>query len=121
MSNCRHCSQTFRPKRVVQRYCSTSCRKADFKWRGRLQRSVPEASPATTLPEKRPPRLQTASSAPVGVLEKEIPPPVKLWDGPPLQGDDYQLEYYEDGYPKLPACLDRRAAILPLGKWRSRN
>ena len=26
----------------------------------------------------------------------------------PLQGDDYQLEYYEDGYPKLPACLDRR-------------
>ena len=27
-----------------------------------------------------------------------------------LQGDDYPLEYYEDGYPKLPACLDRRAA-----------
>jgi hypothetical protein len=26
-----------------------------------------------------------------------------------LQGDDYPLEYYEDGYPKLPACLDRRA------------
>jgi hypothetical protein len=25
-----------------------------------------------------------------------------------LQGDDYPLEYYEDGYPKLPACLDRR-------------
>ena len=25
-----------------------------------------------------------------------------------LEGDDYQLEYYEDGYPKLPACLDRR-------------
>ena len=21
---------------------------------------------------------------------------------------DYQLEYYEDGYPKLPSCLDRR-------------
>jgi hypothetical protein len=26
-----------------------------------------------------------------------------------LQGDDYPLEYYEDGFPKLPACLDRRA------------
>jgi hypothetical protein len=25
-----------------------------------------------------------------------------------LQGDDYPLEYYDDGYPKLPACLDRR-------------
>ena len=27
-----------------------------------------------------------------------------------LQGDDYELEYYDDGYPRLPACLDRRAA-----------
>ena len=26
-----------------------------------------------------------------------------------LQGDDYPFEYYEDGYPKLPACLDRRS------------
>ena len=24
-----------------------------------------------------------------------------------LQGDDAALDYYEDGYPKLPACLDR--------------
>ena len=30
----------------------------------------------------------------------------------PLQGDDYQLEYYADGYPKLPACLDRRRRKL---------
>ena len=26
-----------------------------------------------------------------------------------LQGDDYQLEHYADGYPKLPACLKRGA------------
>jgi hypothetical protein len=26
-----------------------------------------------------------------------------------VQGDDYPLECYEDGSPKLPACLDRRA------------
>ena len=25
-------------------------------------------------------------------------------------GDDYPLEFYEDGYPKLPSCLDRRAS-----------
>jgi hypothetical protein len=25
-----------------------------------------------------------------------------------LQGDDYQLTYDENGYPELPACLDRR-------------
>ena len=28
----------------------------------------------------------------------------------PLQGDHYPLEFYEDGYPKLPAFLDRRLA-----------
>ena len=26
-----------------------------------------------------------------------------------LQGDDYQLEYHDDGYPKLPLCLDSQA------------
>jgi hypothetical protein len=33
-----------------------------------------------------------------------------------LQGDDYQLEYYQDGYPKLPACLDRRSMPEPLAE-----
>ena len=33
-----------------------------------------------------------------------------------LQGDDYQLEYYADGYPKLPACLDRRPKPEPLAE-----
>ena len=33
-----------------------------------------------------------------------------------LQGDDYPLEYYEDGYPKLPACLDRRRKPEPLAE-----
>lgn len=30
------------------------------------------------------------------------------WEGGPLQGDDYLLEYYPDDFPKLPTCLDRR-------------
>jgi hypothetical protein len=30
----------------------------------------------------------------------------------PLQGDGYLLEYYEDGDPKLPVCLDRRPIKL---------
>jgi len=29
----------------------------------------------------------------------------------PLLADDIQLEYHEDGYPKLPACLDRRPKL----------
>jgi hypothetical protein len=33
-----------------------------------------------------------------------------------LKGDDYPLEHYEDGYPKLPACLDRRQKPEPLAK-----
>jgi len=27
----------------------------------------------------------------------------------PVNGDDFQLEYYSDGYPKLPECFDRRS------------
>jgi hypothetical protein len=39
----------------------------------------------------------------------------QVWPTPgALQGDDYPLEYYEDGYPKLPACLDRRRKPEPL-------
>jgi hypothetical protein len=29
-----------------------------------------------------------------------------------LEGDDYELEYDENGYPELPACLDRRKPKL---------
>jgi hypothetical protein len=29
-----------------------------------------------------------------------------------LQGDDYPLSYDADGYPELPACLDRRPKPL---------
>jgi hypothetical protein len=29
----------------------------------------------------------------------------------PRKGDDYPPEYYEDGFPKLPACLDRRPKL----------
>jgi hypothetical protein len=31
-----------------------------------------------------------------------------------LRGDEVQLEYYPDGYPKLPECLDRRALMVAL-------
>jgi hypothetical protein len=28
-----------------------------------------------------------------------------------LQGDDYPLKFYEDGYPRLPICLDRKPPL----------
>ena len=101
------CGQTFRPKRLAQRYCSTSCRKADFKRRGRAEKSVPEASPAIVVVEKRPPALERATPPPAA------PPGRDFQLGPTpgaLQGDDYPLEFYKDGYPKLPACLNRRVS-----------
>ena len=31
----------------------------------------------------------------------------------PLSGDGFRLEFYDDGYPKLPECLRRRARYAP--------
>jgi hypothetical protein len=37
---------------------------------------------------------------------------IYVWPTPgALQGDDVQLEYYEDGYPKLQEFLDRRRKL----------
>ena len=65
----------------------------------------------TVMPEKP---LQGPSDSPTGLGEG----PTMVWPernfhaGPTpgaLQGDDVQLEYYDDGYPKLPACLEPEA------------
>jgi hypothetical protein len=46
-----------------------------------------------------------------------VPPAPNYLEGPTaLQGDDVEREYYEDGSPKLPACLDRRRQPEPLAK-----
>jgi hypothetical protein len=41
------------------------------------------------------------------IIEAELAMPSE--NGPALQGDDYPLDYYADGYPKLPECLTRVA------------
>ncbi len=60
------------------------------------------------------------AGAPTPIKVVSSPEPVSSYIGPhavetapltTLQGDDYQLDYYEDGYPKLPACLDRRKPL----------
>jgi hypothetical protein len=38
--------------------------------------------------------------------------PTLNWEGGPLQGDDYRLEYDANDYPELPAFLDRRPKAL---------
>jgi hypothetical protein len=42
------------------------------------------------------------------ILNAELAVPVV---GDPLSGDDYSIEYYEDGFPKLPAFLNSRLAF----------
>ena len=93
--------------RKAQLYCSRKCRVADAVDRHRSDYKKAGGTPA---PEKR---LQAPGDWPAGFSDG----PTMVWSerdthhGPTpgaLQGDDYPLEYYPDGYPKLPACLDRR-------------
>src|SRR5262245_53408568 len=102
------CGSRFGPKREMQRHCSTKCR---VKRAMETYRRSDNGSPTLT---------QIPRSDNTGVSDA----PTALSDGPTmvwpvrsddpwptpgaLQGDDYPLEYSEDGYPKLPACLDRR-------------
>jgi hypothetical protein len=104
---CKRCSAEFEPIRKAQLYCSRKCRVADAVDRHRSDYKKAGATPAS---EKR---LQAPSDSPTGLSDG----PTMVWPerdfhvGPTLgalQGDDVELEYYDDGYPKLPACLDRR-------------
>ena len=112
MADCINCGAPFRLKRKAQLYCSPACRKAAWH---KANRSVATAEGVS--PQRR--SVAAAVDAPGAALAPYV------WPCPPrgieelnrptpgaLQGDDVQLEYYEDGYPKLPACLDRRPIKL---------
>jgi DNA invertase Pin-like site-specific DNA recombinase len=75
------------------------------------QLGISRASVSDTAPSEPPRGL---SDAPTMVWPERdfhvVPTPGAL------QGDDVQLEYYEDGYPRLPACLDRRRKPKPLAE-----
>ena len=108
---CKRCGETFMPKRLAQVYCSRRCRVADAVARHRSDYT--EALPSA-VPEKRLQAVEPALTA-----SDESSTPYFNPHGPTpgaLQGDDYQLEYYADGYPKLPACLDRRPKPEPLAE-----
>ena len=107
MTNCNRCRAEFTPVRLAQVYCCARCRDAAKKHR---KRSGDKAFAPTLV----------ARSGDTGV--SDAPRPLSDgstvgWPSPgptpgALQGDDVTLEYYEDGYPKLPACLDRRTVKL---------
>ena len=98
--------------RLKQRYCSPACR--NTAWR-KANKSVATADGAST-PEKRCKGCSPANAA-LSAYVWAYPPrgmEVPLSGPTPgaLQGDDVRLGYYPDGYPKLPACLDRRRSNL---------
>ena len=114
------CGKGFTPKRENQLHCSAKC---GTRARVSQHRTRYSEADLTALPEKP---LQAPQTQPGGLSDS----PTMVWpekdprhgtnpDGSTpgaIQGDDYPLEYYEDGYPKLPECLDRRPKPEPLAK-----
>jgi hypothetical protein len=94
--NCDHCGEVLpAPKRgQQQRFCTARCRVASRRALMRNTRTAPYPMRNTALSDS--PTGSDPSSYGWG----------KVGD-PILNGDDYQLEYYPDGYPKLPDCLRR--------------
>jgi hypothetical protein len=134
------CNESFYPKRQAQEYCSQSCRRDAAYGRERFESGTKgprkrrlEASDklprTTTLGSFRSGHISSIDT--VGYIDHfscsdGLKPYVwpddrnnpqhglKLDGSTPgaLQGDDYPLEYDADGYPILPACLDRRKTQL---------
>ena len=97
----------FIPKREAQRHCSAKCGTRSRVTQHRTRYREPDL---TVIPEKplQGPQPQSGSLADGPTM---VWPERDFHHGPTLgalQGDDYPLDYYPDGYPKLLACLDRR-------------
>ena len=99
------CDQTFQPKRLAQTYCSERCRNADTQRRKRANKSGDTQKLLTRTPRSGDIAPSTATTGPIGPLKPE---PWATNFTEVLKGDDYVLEYDANGYPELPAFLDRR-------------
>ena len=104
MTNCNRCRAEFTPVRLAQVYCCARCRDVAKKHRKRSgDKGLKRGHGVSDAP--RP--LSDGSTVGWPSRDEQRGPTPGA-----LQGDDVTLEYYEDGYPKLPACLDRRTAKL---------
>ena len=107
------CGNRFALKREAQVYCSKRCANAATQRRKRsgdigLAPILVARSGDTAVSEAPSPFCDGSTVVWPSRNEQRGPTPGAL------QGDDYRVEYYEDGYPKLPACLDRRRVPLEL-------
>src|SRR4030095_13726973 len=109
------CGVTFAPKRQKQRYCSTRCgTRARVTHHGsRYKEPDPAALPENPSQDTRTQSMGLGDGPTMVWPERDS----QVWPTPgALQGDEYQLDYYEAGYPKLPACLDQRREPEPLAE-----
>jgi hypothetical protein len=121
---CKRCGRQVRRKRLAQVYCDRKCSDAAKKDRKR-KRPIP----ANRSGDKMRPLLGSGdkpinNTKEINALEQAFFGGMGLYQWPERgrhlagptpgapQGDDYPLQYYEDGYPKLPECLDRRKPKL---------
>jgi hypothetical protein len=104
---CKVCTDEFNPARPWQQYCSRHCQIRDGMKRYRNRKAPAKCHNITWKVSRYPNAITPASTPLLEALE-----PLSYGFGRPgdrpLQGDDYLLEYYPDGLPKLPPYLDRR-------------
>jgi len=106
---CNRCGLEVRRKRLAQVYCSKQCRDSAAKVR---QRSADTSRPLPRERRSADMASNLATTASRDPAEMTLGATSQVPDTYVSPGDDYPLEYYEDGYPKLPACLDRRRKLV---------
>jgi hypothetical protein len=108
MTGCMVCGNPLTAATTRKRYCSDACRQGAYRNRTPtptptpLYRNKGSSAPSTGV---------TAHVYPERVLDPRIGSNPDGSTPGAIQGD-YPLEYYEEGMPKLPACLDRRKLKL---------
>ena len=132
---CKRCGRAFKRERLAQKYCCARCRNAAVKARlrarsgdntpGRRRLVLPHRE-AVTFGQKTSTKTRAIFDPlacdfrrpvidflrrgdellklVVRIETRSYPP---LYRRPPLRGDDYPVEFYADGLPKLPGFLQR--------------
>ena len=107
-AECGRCGATFTKRREAQCYCTERCRNSATKARSRSGEAV--------MPY---PSIKGSGDTPSAAALCKPPLPSTPYFNPhgptpgALQGDDYPLEFYQNGFPKLPECLRRTREVTP--------
>jgi hypothetical protein len=109
---CGKCAVEFKPK-PWQRYCSSQCQtvSAVLRQRTKAKLNIPVICHNKASARLHDRQCHNMPCTAFVEAEKPLPEPFYGWGRPGdpiLSGDDVVIEFDPDGYPTLPACLDRR-------------